>query len=208
MSRAPATPCGAARGLGPGVRAARAVPGFACWRLAGASRGSGSRVSAHARAAAVLRLRVRPGPVPRRRLAGSTSACTFRRHAGCWRRSPRSLLLRLPRALSGRGRRAARRVRAARLACVLAVPAPAGRSANGCAAWLFTGFPWLTLGSSQVPSSPLAGYAPIVGVYGVSLAMAVLAGGNCRRGVAPGPVALEADRRRLAALVLAGAGSR
>jgi apolipoprotein N-acyltransferase len=34
---------------------------------------------------------------------------------------------------------------------------------------LFTGFPWLTLGYSQAPSSPLAGYAPIVGVYGISL---------------------------------------
>ena len=36
--------------------------------------------------------------------------------------------------------------------------------------WLFTGFPWLALGYSQVPSSPLAGYAPVLGVYGVSLA--------------------------------------
>lgn len=34
---------------------------------------------------------------------------------------------------------------------------------------LFTGFPWLTLGYSQVPTSPLIGYAPIVGVYGISL---------------------------------------
>ncbi len=35
--------------------------------------------------------------------------------------------------------------------------------------WIFTGFPWLTMGYSQVPYSPLAGYMPIVGVYGVSL---------------------------------------
>ena len=35
--------------------------------------------------------------------------------------------------------------------------------------WIFTGFPWLTIGYSQVPNSPLAGYMPIVGVYGVSL---------------------------------------
>ncbi|GAA5180805.1 apolipoprotein N-acyltransferase [Niveibacterium umoris] len=33
--------------------------------------------------------------------------------------------------------------------------------------WLFTGFPWLAIGYSQTPPSPLAGYAPIVGVYGV-----------------------------------------
>ncbi|MFA6037969.1 MAG: apolipoprotein N-acyltransferase [Legionellales bacterium] len=33
--------------------------------------------------------------------------------------------------------------------------------------WLFTGFPWLFLGYSQVDTF-LAGYAPILGVYGVS----------------------------------------
>jgi len=35
--------------------------------------------------------------------------------------------------------------------------------------WIFTGFPWLAIGYSQVPFSPLAGFAPIVGIYGVSL---------------------------------------
>ena len=34
--------------------------------------------------------------------------------------------------------------------------------------WIFTGFPWLTLGYSQVEGSPLAGYIPITGIYGVS----------------------------------------
>ena len=38
--------------------------------------------------------------------------------------------------------------------------------------WVFTGFPWLTIGTSQAPSSPLAGFAPIVGAYGVSLVVA------------------------------------
>lgn len=42
--------------------------------------------------------------------------------------------------------------------------------------WLLTGFPWLSLGYSQVPDSPLAGYAPVFGVYGVSLAVALSAG--------------------------------
>lgn len=40
---------------------------------------------------------------------------------------------------------------------------------------LFSGFPWLLLGYSQIDSA-LAGYAPIIGVYGVSLVVAVLAG--------------------------------
>jgi apolipoprotein N-acyltransferase len=33
--------------------------------------------------------------------------------------------------------------------------------------WLFTGFPWLSIGYAQAPSGWLVGYAPIVGVYGV-----------------------------------------
>ncbi len=41
---------------------------------------------------------------------------------------------------------------------------------------IFTGFPWLVFGYSQVEASPLAGYAPLLGVYGVSLAVAVSAG--------------------------------
>lgn len=34
--------------------------------------------------------------------------------------------------------------------------------------YLFTGFPWLALGYSQAPNSPLVGFAPILGVYGIS----------------------------------------
>jgi apolipoprotein N-acyltransferase len=41
--------------------------------------------------------------------------------------------------------------------------------------WIFTGFPWLVMGYSQVPSSPLAGYAPLIGVYGVSFLLAMIA---------------------------------
>ena len=42
--------------------------------------------------------------------------------------------------------------------------------------WVFTGFPWLAIGYSQVPSSPLAGYAPLLGGYGVTLVTAAVAG--------------------------------
>jgi apolipoprotein N-acyltransferase len=41
--------------------------------------------------------------------------------------------------------------------------------------WLFTGFPWLNLGYTQM-EGPLAGFAPILGVYGLSL-LTSLSGG-------------------------------
>lgn len=41
--------------------------------------------------------------------------------------------------------------------------------------WFFTGFPWLAIGYTQI-DSPLSGLAPVVGVYGISLAVALSAG--------------------------------
>ena len=64
----------------------------------------------------------------------------------------------------------------------LAPPAPWRRGLIFAALWtlaewlrggLFTGFPWLSSGYSQTPPSPLAGFAPIAGVYGVSLVTAL-----------------------------------
>ena len=58
--------------------------------------------------------------------------------------------------------------------------------------WIFTGFPWLAVGYSAAPYSPLAGFAPVLGVYGVSLLTAfsagllVLAYGGWRRRKAKG----------------------
>jgi apolipoprotein N-acyltransferase len=41
--------------------------------------------------------------------------------------------------------------------------------------WIFTGFPWLAVGYSQAPFSPLAGYAPILGIFGAGLAVTMTA---------------------------------
>ena len=42
--------------------------------------------------------------------------------------------------------------------------------------WLFTGFPWLASGYAHTPPSPLAGYAAVLGVYGIGLLAALIAG--------------------------------
>lgn len=54
--------------------------------------------------------------------------------------------------------------------------------------WFLTGFPWLAMGYSQAPDSPLAGFAPVLGVYGVSLAVALVAGLFASR--RPNPITL------------------
>jgi apolipoprotein N-acyltransferase len=41
--------------------------------------------------------------------------------------------------------------------------------------WLLSGFPWLLVGASQT-DTPLAGLAPLLGVYGVGWGVALLAG--------------------------------
>jgi apolipoprotein N-acyltransferase len=41
--------------------------------------------------------------------------------------------------------------------------------------WFLTGFPWLTIGYSQVPSSPLVGFLPVIGIYGATFIVTLLA---------------------------------
>ena len=46
-------------------------------------------------------------------------------------------------------------------------------AADWLKSWIFTGFPWLTVGYSQTAPSPLAGFAPVLGVHGLSLLVAM-----------------------------------
>lgn len=68
-----------------------------------------------------------------------------------------------------------RRFAARNPASILLFAAAAFTACEWLRGWLFTGFPWLNVGTSQVPGSPLAGYAPIFGGYGVTLACAITA---------------------------------
>ncbi|MDA0820925.1 MAG: apolipoprotein N-acyltransferase [Proteobacteria bacterium] len=69
-------------------------------------------------------------------------------------------------------------------------------SAEFLRGWLFTGFPWLLIGYSQV-DSPLAVFAPIIGAYGISYVTCALS--------AIIVVFLVGDRiRRIACVVLVG----
>jgi apolipoprotein N-acyltransferase len=69
----------------------------------------------------------------------------------------------------------ARRFAARNPASILLLSAAAFTVCEWLRGWLFTGFPWITVGTSQVPASPLAGFAPVVGGYGVTLMAAITA---------------------------------
>ncbi|MSQ70869.1 MAG: apolipoprotein N-acyltransferase [Betaproteobacteria bacterium] len=62
--------------------------------------------------------------------------------------------------------------------------------------WLLTGFPWLSLGYSQT-DSPLSGFAPVAGVYGVSFLAASVAGSLVA-------AIVTRQRQRVQAVVAAG----
>jgi apolipoprotein N-acyltransferase len=70
-----------------------------------------------------------------------------------------------------------------------------------CKGWMFTGFPWLTVGYSHL-TTLLSGYAPVLGVYGVSLVFALTVGA----------IALivnrqDADKRAISMLVVIWGGA-
>lgn len=62
-----------------------------------------------------------------------------------------------------------------RMLLLLVLPA-AWTATEWLRAWLFTGFPWLSLGYSHAPEGWLAGFAPLVGVFGVSWLLVLQAG--------------------------------
>lgn len=64
--------------------------------------------------------------------------------------------------------------------------------------WVFTGFPWLAAGYSQVPDGPLGQFGPLLGVYGVSWVTA-----SCGAALA-GLIVTRQGPRRWAAGVLIG----
>jgi apolipoprotein N-acyltransferase len=63
--------------------------------------------------------------------------------------------------------------------------------------WFMSGFPWLALGYTQL-ATPLRGYAPVLGVYGVSLAVALSAG-------VLAALVLGTKRERVASIVIGAA---
>jgi len=72
--------------------------------------------------------------------------------------------------------------------------------------WVFTGFPWLSIGYSQVPWSPLAGYAPVLGVYGVTFVVTAFAAGMAGASSALGTGRWKRTAIGLAGIVLLGGG--
>jgi apolipoprotein N-acyltransferase len=85
------------------------------------------------------------------------------------------------------------RLRSGRLLADALLAAAAWTLAEWLRGWVLTGFPWLAFGYAQAPPSPLAGYAPLLGVYGVGFVaalVAALAGLSFGSGITPASRAL------------------
>jgi apolipoprotein N-acyltransferase len=67
--------------------------------------------------------------------------------------------------------------------------------------WIFTGFPWLTMGYSQVPYSPLAGYVPLFGVYSISFMAVLIAGLISTLFIKPPPHSIASRRHIIVFLI-------
>lgn len=66
--------------------------------------------------------------------------------------------------------------------------------------WVLTGFPWLLIGYPAI-QTPLAGYAPVTGIYGVSLLTVLMAALMAALFAAPTPVS---TRKKTTAVIFAG----
>ena len=67
------------------------------------------------------------------------------------------------------------RLRRDRILADVLLAAAAWTLAEWLRGWVLTGFPWLAFGYAQTPPSPLAGYAPLLGTYGVGFIAALIA---------------------------------
>ncbi len=71
--------------------------------------------------------------------------------------------------------------------------------------WIFTGFPWLYLGYSQL-NTPLSGWSPVVGVYGLSFWVALSGAALAQFLIAPNKTKLSSAAPLLACALLFGQG--
>ncbi|MDA1331403.1 MAG: apolipoprotein N-acyltransferase [Proteobacteria bacterium] len=70
----------------------------------------------------------------------------------------------------------ARLIHSKKLRLLVAFPVGLALS-DWCRGWFLTGFPWLSIGYSQIPLSPFSNYASVLGIYGVTLACTFCSGG-------------------------------
>lgn len=67
------------------------------------------------------------------------------------------------------------RLKAADILCVLFIMPACLTLAEWTRSWIFTGFPWLALGYAHTDNA-LSGFAPLIGVYGITLLGCILSG--------------------------------